>query len=672
VDPASGAQTTVSSGGVFAYPFGIALAPDGDILVVDRDAFPDASGGRGSVIRVDPTSGIQTVVSSGGNFRSPSGIVATTSGDIFVVDGSAFGSAGAIIRVNPVTGEQTTVSSAGDLGGPSGIALDANGDILVAGHLALTGRGAIIRVDSLTGAQTIVSSSDDFVDPIGIVVDGSGDIWMVDRSAFGGYGAVFKVDSLTGAHTTVSSGGFFGDPTGIALAGNGDILVTDNTGDGIPLTPDCLTGSPGGVIRVDPVTGAQTILSTCGSFYDPARIVIVPGTTNGPPVADAGPDQTVSAGPSCVAPEALNGTGSSDPDGDTLTFTWTGPFGTASGSTPTLTLPSGATSITLTVDDGHGGTASDTVLVTVIDTTRPTLTCSAPLVAMTSSQSGLCFATAAVSAVATDNCGSASTSCSLTSLSLSAPGTTTTSCTASDPSGNAASCSTSLTLIDDTPPTVSCTVGSGWAYTINAADNCGAARTTRGDTGGTVSSGTRVDPTLTNVALTAADPSGNPASAICPAPPLVTGTGRTIGFWASKRSTISLGDLAFLRSRNLKGYNGDDFDPVTVRSFQDWLSAANATNMAYMLSAQLAAMELNVRLLGQDPTQFLFTGTVYSACSVGFPQGLTIATLMSAANSDLGMAGHNLTLSGSQYRSCQEAMKNVLDDANGNKSIFVQ
>ena len=30
-------------------------------------------------------------------------------------------------------------------------------------------------------------------------------------------------------------------------------------------------------------------------------------------------------------------------------------------------------------------------------------------------------------------------------------------------------------------------------------------------------------------------------------------------------------------------------------ALHDWLLNANATNMAYMLSAQLAAMELNVR-----------------------------------------------------------------------------
>ena len=50
----------------------------------------------------------------------------------------------------------------------------------------------------------------------------------------------------------------------------------------------------------------------------------------------------------------LDGSGSSDPDGDPLTYTWTGSFGTATGVHPTVELPVGTWTITLTVDDGLG------------------------------------------------------------------------------------------------------------------------------------------------------------------------------------------------------------------------------------------------------------------------------------------------------------------------------
>ena len=54
---------------------------------------------------------------------------------------------------------------------------------------------------------------------------------------------------------------------------------------------------------------------------------------NQQPVARAGTDQTATADGSCRAIVALDGGASSDADGDPLTFTWTGPFGTLSGAT---------------------------------------------------------------------------------------------------------------------------------------------------------------------------------------------------------------------------------------------------------------------------------------------------------------------------------------------------
>ncbi len=92
------------------------------------------------------------------------------------------------------------------------------------------------------------------------------------------------------------------------------------------------------------------------------------GTTpppNTPPVAAAGPDQSVDADESGSATVALDGSGSNDADGDTLTYAWAWSGGSATGVTPTVALSPGTTVITLTVDDGNGGSATDTVEVTV-------------------------------------------------------------------------------------------------------------------------------------------------------------------------------------------------------------------------------------------------------------------------------------------------------------------
>ena len=95
---------------------------------------------------------------------------------------------------------------------------------------------------------------------------------------------------------------------------------------------------------------------------------------NRPPVADAGPDQTVEAASPAGVLVGLDGTASSDPDGDPLTFTWSGPFGTLTGAIVNAPVPLGTYEIALTVDDGRGASASDTLDVTVQDTTPPLVT----------------------------------------------------------------------------------------------------------------------------------------------------------------------------------------------------------------------------------------------------------------------------------------------------------
>jgi len=91
------------------------------------------------------------------------------------------------------------------------------------------------------------------------------------------------------------------------------------------------------------------------------------------PIADAGPDQTLECSGHNGTPVTLDGSGSTDPNDDLLTFAWDGPFGTLTGEVISPDMPLGISLVTLTVDDGRGKSDSDTVAITVMDTTSPTL-----------------------------------------------------------------------------------------------------------------------------------------------------------------------------------------------------------------------------------------------------------------------------------------------------------
>jgi serine protease len=125
---------------------------------------------------------------------------------------------------------------------------------------------------------------------------------------------------------------------------------------------------------------------------------------NAPPTAVAGSDQTVTADASCLAAVDLNGTASSDPEGDPLTYTWTGSFGTVSGATASVSLLAGTHIITLTVRDGRGGSATDTLIATVLDRTPPVIQ-SAAATPSVLSPANKQLVPVAIAASATDGCG---------------------------------------------------------------------------------------------------------------------------------------------------------------------------------------------------------------------------------------------------------------------------
>lgn len=168
--------------------------------------------------------------------------------------------------------------------------------------------------------------------------------------------------------------------------------------------------------------------------------------SNQPPVANAGSDTTVAATISCLTSVALNGSASYDADGDTLSFLWTGPFGTASGAKPAVYLYPGTSIIKLIVSDGNGGSGIDSITVTVEDAAAP-VPDSVSLPQIT----GDCSVTITTPPTATDHC--AGTIVGTTdSLTFTTPGTHTVIWRYSDGHGNVSTQSQTVAILDyDTP-----------------------------------------------------------------------------------------------------------------------------------------------------------------------------------------------------------------------------
>ena len=162
---------------------------------------------------------------------------------------------------------------------------------------------------------------------------------------------------------------------------------------------------------------------------------------------------------------------------------------------------------------------------------------------------------------------------------------------------------------------------------------------------------------------------------------LGAGGGLTLGFWSNRngQNLETAADFTFLTGLCLRTANGgnQDFNGTLTQNknaLNTWLLNANATNMAYMLSAQLTAMELNVRHTFVNGNALVYGGDCVKSYqqsqqlpgSNGF---ITINDLMTAAANEL--CAHGYTPSGSAYRAYQECLKTTLDQANNNIN-FVQ
>ena len=257
VDPTTGAQTLISSGGDLDAPWSMAIDGLGNIIVVDK---PYDSSFAAQVISINPATGVQQVISSGGLLTNPMGLSLDAAGN-FIVSDAAVDGTGGIIKIDPTTGAQAVLASGGSFNGASGLAIDAVGDI----YVNTTGSGSalnILKIDPDNGDQTLFSSGSSAAWHSGLAISDTGGIFASEIYYNNG---IFKVDPTTGAQSILSNYGYFQDPWGLDVDPAGDLVVADANWFGT-----------GRVVKVDSTTGAQTLISSAGLLVDPSDVVVYP------------------------------------------------------------------------------------------------------------------------------------------------------------------------------------------------------------------------------------------------------------------------------------------------------------------------------------------------------------------------------------------------------------
>lgn len=207
-----------------------------------------------------------------------------------------------------------------------------------------------------------------------------------------------------------------------------------------------------------------TVIAKDISLRETSETHLVTYGSNQPPVADAGTYAAVEQSELGGAAVTLDGSGSNDPDGDLLTYRWTGPFGTAAGVHPKVTLPLGDSSITLVVNDGNVASAPSTAIITVKDTTSPRIVAPANVSVEQANASGttVSLGTPKVS----DIC-DASPVVTNDAPAIFPLGATTVTWTARDASGNSATASQTVTVVDTTKPSLSVVPGTATLWPPN-------------------------------------------------------------------------------------------------------------------------------------------------------------------------------------------------------------
>jgi hypothetical protein len=289
VDPAPGTWHVlldVFTGGPDPYQVTATLLPEspappalalGDVVVADFESFEVSQVGRASGARAVASASLR---GDGPALHYPEDVLFDADDSILVTNVGT----PALLRVDLATGDRSVVSGCADaactsqvgsgpaLFGPRFIAREPGGQLVLSDRFGLA-VSAVIRVDPATGNRTRVSGCTDTACSTqvgagpamgrvyGIAVEASGQILVADTRALlridpaSGNRSVLSGCANPACTTVVGPGPSFGEPVGVEIEEDGSILVTDSADDAVFTA----------VFRVDPATGARSLLSGCAN-----------------------------------------------------------------------------------------------------------------------------------------------------------------------------------------------------------------------------------------------------------------------------------------------------------------------------------------------------------------------------------------------------------------------
>ncbi len=161
---ADGSLHVLSQGQLMVDPAEMAVEWDGRVLVTDT---------RGRVLRVDPATGSQSLLAD--LDRGVDAIAVRPDSQVFVRSQESSTTVPQLVRIDPVSGSQKVVSSGGALRtslGSNGLAFE-NGTDVVAAEFLDSEVSQVVRIDTDTGAQSVLAERN---------VDGALDVAVAGRS----------------------------------------------------------------------------------------------------------------------------------------------------------------------------------------------------------------------------------------------------------------------------------------------------------------------------------------------------------------------------------------------------------------------------------------------------------------------------------------------------------